>query len=215
MATHSSTLAWRIPWMEEPGRLQSIGSQSRTWLSDFTLSLQFSIFSPIIKWYKTRRWQGEWHCLLHHFAWSRPLTSAFIMSSIILNLGSWGTHLPRYFLFLGLVPLLSLCSPLWQPWAQCQAGLVTDRWPAFISVGFKRQKFSKKNTTGPLVKHKKPHVNLIFFFNMHHFKNLYWICYTVLLLYYVLSFWLQAIWDLSFPDQGMKQHSLQWKGAGS
>ena len=27
MATHSSTLAWRIPWMEEPGRLQSVGSQ--------------------------------------------------------------------------------------------------------------------------------------------------------------------------------------------
>ena len=27
MATHASTLAWKIPWMEEPGRLQSIGSQ--------------------------------------------------------------------------------------------------------------------------------------------------------------------------------------------
>jgi len=26
MATHSSTLAWTIPWMEEPGRLQSMGS---------------------------------------------------------------------------------------------------------------------------------------------------------------------------------------------
>ena len=26
MATHSSVLAWRIPWMEEPGRLQSMGS---------------------------------------------------------------------------------------------------------------------------------------------------------------------------------------------
>ena len=27
MATHSSVLAWRIPWTEEPGGLQSIGSQ--------------------------------------------------------------------------------------------------------------------------------------------------------------------------------------------
>ena len=27
MATHSSTLAWKILWMEEPGRLQSMGSQ--------------------------------------------------------------------------------------------------------------------------------------------------------------------------------------------
>ena len=34
MATHSSILAWRIPWTEEPGGLQSIESQSRTRLSD-------------------------------------------------------------------------------------------------------------------------------------------------------------------------------------
>ena len=27
MAAHSSTLAWKIPWMEEPGRLQSMGYQ--------------------------------------------------------------------------------------------------------------------------------------------------------------------------------------------
>ena len=33
MATHSSVLAWRIPWMEEPGGLQSMGSQSQTRLS--------------------------------------------------------------------------------------------------------------------------------------------------------------------------------------
>ena len=26
MATHSNTLAWKMPWMEEPGRLQSVGS---------------------------------------------------------------------------------------------------------------------------------------------------------------------------------------------
>ena len=30
MAPHSSILAWKIPWMEEPGRLQSMGLQSRT-----------------------------------------------------------------------------------------------------------------------------------------------------------------------------------------
>ena len=32
MATHSSILAWRISWTEEPGGLQSIGSQSQTQL---------------------------------------------------------------------------------------------------------------------------------------------------------------------------------------
>ena len=41
MATHSGTIAWKIPWTEEPGRLQSMGSQSWTQLSDFT-SLNFT-----------------------------------------------------------------------------------------------------------------------------------------------------------------------------
>ena len=36
MATHSSILTWKIPWTEEPGGLQSMGSQkSRTQLNDF------------------------------------------------------------------------------------------------------------------------------------------------------------------------------------
>ena len=40
-APHSSTLAWKIPWTEEPGRLQSVGLQSRTRLSDFTFTFHF------------------------------------------------------------------------------------------------------------------------------------------------------------------------------
>ena len=39
MATHSSILAWRIPWTEELGRLQSMVTKSRTRLSDFTFTL--------------------------------------------------------------------------------------------------------------------------------------------------------------------------------
>ena len=41
MATHSSILAWRIPWMEEPGRLQSMGHQE----SNTTEQLHFLSFS--------------------------------------------------------------------------------------------------------------------------------------------------------------------------
>ena len=43
MATHSSTLAWRIPWMEEPGRLHTVHgvAKSRTRLSDFTFTFHF------------------------------------------------------------------------------------------------------------------------------------------------------------------------------
>ena len=47
MATHSSMVAWRIPRTEEPGGLQSMGSQSWTRLSDQHLHfLQWSGFSP-------------------------------------------------------------------------------------------------------------------------------------------------------------------------
>ena len=38
MAPHSSTLAWKIPWMEEPGGLQS---HALTRLSDFTFAFHF------------------------------------------------------------------------------------------------------------------------------------------------------------------------------
>ena len=41
MAPHSSVLAWTIPWMEEPGRLQSMGSLSQTRLSNFTFTFHF------------------------------------------------------------------------------------------------------------------------------------------------------------------------------
>ena len=41
MAPHSSTLAWKIPWTEEPCRLQSMGSLSRTRLSDLTFPFHF------------------------------------------------------------------------------------------------------------------------------------------------------------------------------
>ena len=41
MTTHSSTIAWKIPWMEEPGGLQSMGSRSQTRLSSFTFTFHF------------------------------------------------------------------------------------------------------------------------------------------------------------------------------
>ena len=38
MAPHSSTIAWKIPWTEEPGRLQSMGSHSQTRLKQLRSS---------------------------------------------------------------------------------------------------------------------------------------------------------------------------------
>ena len=50
MATHSSALAWQIPWTEEPGRLQSMGALGVG--HDLATSLSLFIFMP---W--RRKWQ--------------------------------------------------------------------------------------------------------------------------------------------------------------
>ena len=47
MATHSSTLAWKTPWTEEPGIQQSMEWQSQTRLSDFTFTFIFSQINTI------------------------------------------------------------------------------------------------------------------------------------------------------------------------
>ena len=58
MAPHSSTLAWKIPWMEEPGRLQSMGSlrvghNSATSLSLFhfpAVEKEMATHSSVLAW---------------------------------------------------------------------------------------------------------------------------------------------------------------------
>ena len=49
MATHSSTLAWKIPWMEEPGRLQSMGSLrvGHNW-------------ATLLSLFTFMHWRGKW-----------------------------------------------------------------------------------------------------------------------------------------------------------
>ena len=61
MATHSSILAWRIPWMEEAGGLQSMGfAKSQTWLSDFTFTLSVSGVSLQVHFL-------IWLCMYHSY----------------------------------------------------------------------------------------------------------------------------------------------------
>ena len=48
MATHSSTLAWKIPWMEEPGMLQSMGLQRVGHDGAASLSLFFSLLLNLV-----------------------------------------------------------------------------------------------------------------------------------------------------------------------
>ena len=64
MAPPSSTPAWKIPWTEEPGRLQSMGSvaEGRTRLSDFTFNFHFHALEK----------EMETHCSV--LAWRIPGT---------------------------------------------------------------------------------------------------------------------------------------------
>ena len=50
MAIHSSTITWKIPWMEEPGRLQSMGSQRVTLLSLFHWLTQLPCCTNVDGW---------------------------------------------------------------------------------------------------------------------------------------------------------------------
>ena len=57
MAPHSSTLAWKIPWTEEPGRLQSMVVSLNWRLSDFTFTFHFhtlekemATYSSVLAW---------------------------------------------------------------------------------------------------------------------------------------------------------------------
>ena len=51
-ATHSSILAWRIPWMEEPGGLQSMRSQSWTQLNNFHLAFPGELTEQLERYLK-------------------------------------------------------------------------------------------------------------------------------------------------------------------
>ena len=74
MAPHSSTLAWKIPWMEEPGRLQSMGSRKvgHDWATSLSL---FTLMHWRRKWQPTPVFlpgasQGQWSLTGCHL-WGR------------------------------------------------------------------------------------------------------------------------------------------------
>ena len=80
-AIHSSTLAWKIPWVEEPGRLQSMGLQRvGTWLIDFTCFALLCVSGISLSW--------SWYTILLMCCWIRVasilLRTFHLCSSVIL-----------------------------------------------------------------------------------------------------------------------------------
>ena len=70
MAIHSSILAWRIPWTEEPGRPQSIVQQSQTWL----------------KWLNM-------HAYIHTYTFIHLYTYVYMCIYVNIYLNFWPHHL--------------------------------------------------------------------------------------------------------------------------
>ena len=98
MAPHSSTLAWKIPWTDEPGRLQSMGSLSRR-LSDFTFTFRFhtlekemATHSSVLAW----RIQGRWSlmgCRLWGRTESDTTEATYLPQGILAHSGRYNGHL--------------------------------------------------------------------------------------------------------------------------
>ena len=84
MVTHSSILLWRIPWMEEPGGLQSMGSQrvGDDWAT--SLSLSFSTYRI--------QWNWQWLPRLEqrrHYNFHLPLGSLTVGKRAAMHQGYW------------------------------------------------------------------------------------------------------------------------------
>ena len=87
MATHSSTLAWKIPWMEDPDRLQCMGSLRVGHNSAISLSL-FTFIHWRRKWQPTpvflpgeSQGRGAWWAAVYGVAQSRPRLKRFSSNS--------------------------------------------------------------------------------------------------------------------------------------
>ena len=93
MAPYSSTLAWKIPWMEKPGRLQSMGSLSRIWLSDFTFTFHFHACSCL----ENPRDRGAWWAAVYGITQSR--TQLKWLSSSSSSILFWGFLYNFFFFF--------------------------------------------------------------------------------------------------------------------
>ena len=92
MAPHSSTLAWKIPWMEVPGRLQSMGSQE----SDTTERLNFHFSLSCIgegngnplqcSCLENPRDRGDWWAAVYGVTQTRTRLKQLSSSSILMHI---------------------------------------------------------------------------------------------------------------------------------
>ena len=143
MATYSSILAWKIPWMVEPGRLQSMGSQRVG--HDWTTSLSFLTEIEDIKkrWreYTEELYKKDLHDPDNHDGVITHLEPDILESeikwalgSITKNKASWGDGIPVKLLQIlkddAVKVLHSICQQIWK----------TQQWPQDCQFSFQSQR---------------------------------------------------------------------------
>ena len=116
MATHSNIHAWKIPWTEEPGRLQSMGLQtkSRTQLNDFTFNFPIPLQPQVTLILLS---------VVHTLSTIPQFLSNDIFLALELNLGYHSIFICH--VSLGASWLWCLDSSFWWPW---QFGRVLAFW---------------------------------------------------------------------------------------
>ena len=108
--THSNTLAWKIPWTEEPGRLQSIGSQrvGRDWTTSLSHIGEGNVNPLQCSCLENPRDEGAWWAAVYGVAQSQTRLKRLSSSSILIGLwgyfycmGCYFSSFNTYFWFLG------------------------------------------------------------------------------------------------------------------
>ena len=121
MAPHSSTLAWKIPWMEEPGRLRSMGSLRvrHDWVTSlslftFTLEKEMATHSSVLAWriqgtgepggYRLwvtqSRTRLKWLSIAYHSIWVQSLCSEHLFCPYKRALKIWSLMCKEFALHL-------------------------------------------------------------------------------------------------------------------
>ena len=154
MAPHFSTLAWKVPWTEEPGRLQSMGSLGvgHDWVTSLSL---FTFMHWRRKWQPTpvflpgeSRDGGSWWAAIYGVVQSQTRLKRLSCSSrgflhIFQVICIWGLHVPAlcsdFYSFARMVFTLlqggHSQTRLSRPKLSCSSGTTSHLlWPCWITV---------------------------------------------------------------------------------
>ena len=133
MAPHSSTLAWKIPWMEGPGGLQSMGSRrvGHNWATSLSFSLSCigeGNGNPLqCSCQENPRDGGAWWAAVYGVTQSRTrLKRLSSSSSSNLNMAAYGER--------NKSTIFTIFSNCWRFKNQANLSLTIERWPSWPSV---------------------------------------------------------------------------------